>query len=104
MTSTSGNTPSFFASISMRPIWDRPGFARVRARCPSTGALASPERAQLLQCATPSAIARLDGGSMNGKSLHPPKAQAARRRMTPASEERRISGSVNCCAPEVYSL
>jgi len=44
---------------------------------------------------TPSRIARVSGGSTNGKRATSPRPRAAICRMTAASEVRRISGSVN---------
>jgi hypothetical protein len=52
-------------------------------------------RAQFVQqSGSRPAMARREGGSMKGNSSTPPRRSDFMRRITPASEERRISGSV----------
>ena len=94
ITSTSARTPILRPSTSMRPIRGSTGI-RDNSRPIGVSSAASSSAPSSCNSAVPSAIARLDGGSMNGNSCTRPSPSEASRRITPASEERRISGSVN---------
>ena len=94
ITNTSGNTLRVFASISMRPIRGSSGM-RDNSRPMAVSSASVLSAPSSCSNAVPSAIARLLGGSMNGNSCTRPKPSDASRKITPANDERKISGSVN---------
>jgi hypothetical protein len=93
-TSTSRSASRPRASRIMRPMRGSSG-SRASSRPIAVSALRSSAAPSSCSSCQPSAIARRGGASTNGNSSTLPRPSDCIRRMTPASDERTISGSVN---------
>ena len=93
ITSTSASAPCSRAASSILPKRGSSG-NRARSRPRRVKVLSSSTAPSSASKSQPSAMARPDGASIKGKCSTAPKPRACIRKITAASEERRISGSV----------